>query len=723
MASAMRQHNAMYAAIGKANNPIYDYASSVEILIESLQRLSAVYFESDLNDEALYLLDAAYSLTKFPTAEVWSVALKLLQRSYGHYNSSDFPLKKPASNCLDDNDADLYLEDECDSGPIVLKKFVTPCASQCFSYPTVEASILFNKASTYHKLCKYSDAKSAYNLVRSWVHGMLASPIGPHTEVLMELGMRAENNIGFINYCEGEEEMALSSFQSALLFARSLCTLSTAYDLELADVLSNVCRVSWMSGKINQLLFDNLNEVLRIRSNLLNRDHPNVAATHYNLAMAEYARQCNTSALNHIFKYLHICSARSKAGYDDLDPVPGLIYLMLIQNDEKEDKGSIELARGLNSLQEKRQEFGPKSSEAASTLNYIGTVLFHQKDYQNSLLFFKEELRLEIDLADGAENISTSVTCNNIGRIYQEMGQYHDAIAYYHRSLRSEYGDIGRLSTCSKTAKKIKITARGRANASSSSSNLYSTVWYNLGLIQDKLAAYEEAIFAFEMSLELRRAMLGADHPDIACLLYNIGVLRMERQQLDEASACFSEALRVRRKGSSGQLNDRHVVTTLEKLSMSQKEKGNIIASLEIMHEVQTIQEQSPDYDGPMRKKSIGITLRTIAELHHILGDIEAAMNAAQKSVETLRLTLSDDVQDDAFDRNEHISTIEQVVCSLLMVGSLYHEMCNPLDARAVIGDAAQILAQGNNILYTPSLSALHEVTSMLTAYQSAPQA
>jgi hypothetical protein len=141
------------------------------------------------------------------------------------------------------------------------------------------------------------------------------------------------------------------------------------------------------------------------------------------------------------------------------------------------------------------------------------------------------------------------------------------------------------------------------------------------------------------------------------------------------------------------------------------------------MHEVRTIQEQSPDYDGRMRQKSIGITLRTIAELHHIIGDIEAAMNAAQRSVETLRLALSDSVQDDSFDRNEHTSHIEQLVCSLLMVGSLYHEMCKPLNARAIIGDAAQFLAQANDNLQTPSLSALHEVTSMLSSCQSAPQA
>lgn len=720
MAGAIMEHNAIYL-INTTNTPMAD-TPSVQILIESLQRMSAVYFENGHYNEATCMLDAAYSLIQFPTAEICDGALRLLQRSYSRSITSLSIHQKASSMIFDDNEVDLYLEDECDNGPLALRKFVIPpsSSSSCDNY-LVEASILFNKASIYHRICRYLDAKNTYSLVRSWVQGMLSSPVGPQTEVLLELGMRTENNIGFINYCEGDEEMALSNFESALLFAKSLCALSTNYDLEYADVLSNVCRVSWMLGNISQIFFDNLNEVLRIRSLLLNWDHADVAAAHYNLAMAEYSRQCNTSALRHVLKYLQICSMRSKAGNDDLDPVPGLIYLMMIQNDEKEEKGSVELARGLRSLQEKRQEFGPKSPEVASVLNYIGTILFHQGDYPNSLLFFKEELRLEIELSDEAENISTSVTCNNIGRIFQEMGKYHDAIAYYHRSLRTEYGDISTF--CSKTSKNIKITGRGRAAASPSSSNLYSTVWYNLGLIHDKLASYDEAIFAFEMSLELRRAMLGMDHPDIACLLYNIGVLRMERQQLDEASACFREALRVRRKGTSGQLNDRHVVTTLEKLSLSHKEAGNIKASLEVMHEVYSIQEHSPDYDGHMRLKSTGITLRSIAELHHVIGHLDASMNAAEKSVKILRLAVTGDSVRDAVDRNEQISTVEQLACSLLMVGSLYHEICEPLKARKVFEDATQFLSHINSNLLTPSLSALQEVTNMLSSCQCAPQA
>ena len=96
------------------------------------------------------------------------------------------------------------------------------------------------------------------------------------------------------------------------------------------------------------------------------------------------------------------------------------------------------------------------------------------------------------------------------------------------------------------------------------------------------------------MSLELRKAMLGRDHPDIACLLYNIGVLQMEQQQLGDASTSFRKALRIIcRVGTTGQLNDYHVVKSLEKLASPDKAKGNINGALEAWCEVLHIQEMS----------------------------------------------------------------------------------------------------------------------------------
>src|SRR3569832_1538673 len=102
---------------------------------------------------------------------------------------------------------------------------------------------------------------------------------------------------------------------------------------------------------------------------------------------------------------------------------------------------------------------------------------------------------------------------------------------------------------------------------------------------------------------------------------------------MSEATVSFREALRIRRGGATGQLNDKHVVKTLEKLSSLHKAKGNIKGALEALKEVLHIQEISSDFDYILRMRETGVTLRSMAELHHATGDLQAALRISIQSV------------------------------------------------------------------------------------------
>lgn len=319
------------------------------------------------------------------------------------------------------------------------------------------------------------------------------------------------------------------------------------------------------------------------------------------------------------------------------------------------------------------------------------------------------------------DDISVSVTCNNIGRILQELGKLNEAVHYYQRALKPEYGDISQIRASKFCQARF---SRSGTDCHPSSVNLYSTVWYNLGLIYDKLGSYSDAISAFEMSLELRKAMLGSDHPDIACLLYNIGVLQMEQQQLLEASSSFRDALRIRRGGAAGQLNDKHIVKTLEKLSSLHKAKGNIQGAIDASREVLSIQEASADYDDVSRKRDTGVTLRSIAELHHALGEMDSAVKLSLESVQKLESVHKYNMAAPLVDCMDRVSALEHLVTSLLLVGSLYHEVCEPLRAFDVLQQAASLIHNiGIRTDSLASLSALREVTSMLATTYCAAEA
>jgi tetratricopeptide (TPR) repeat protein len=715
-------------SISAAAPPVFVNTLSSEWQIVSHLAISLIEVSSDLmskgkgnEEQAMSMLDATYRLIHTPSNEARSVALSHLL----HFGS-----QQNTAACVqqDEEAPDMYQEDECDVGPRALQAPVRVAAMNYLSsdLALLEMFVVFNKTLIHHSTGSHEEAKQLYQHIVSTVQNALQLMINVPSKKLLEVGMRAHNNLGQIHYLEGDEEMACVHFEASILFARQLSDLSRSYRLEYANVLSNWCRVNTMRGDISDNLYSGLKEVLRLRASSLQWDHVDVAAAHYNVGVAEYARQRSQKANSHLLQYLQVAHSRNKAQEAPiLDSIPAMIHLLLIQNEDKDDSMSLELVRGLRTLQDKRQDQGPHSSDVASVLNFIGTLLFHKEDYENALLFFREELRLEEDLAQHDETISVSVTCNNIGRILQELGRSHEAIYYYQQALKSEYGDISQGSVV-KGATLCSIAKTGITDNSPATSNLYSTVWYNLGLIHDKLGAYGDAISAFKMSLELRRAMLGRDHPDVACLLYNIGVLQMEQQQLNEATFSFREALRIRRVASTGQLNDHHVVKTLEKLASLHKAKGNIEGALEASRQVLHIQEASSDYDPIARMKEMGVMLRSIAELHHAIGDMDAGITTAMESVCKLQAVVDMHHAKGLLAQCVEKSTdVEQLVSSLLLVGSIHHENADPLKAHSTFQEAVVILQQNTGGYQTApsSLDALLEVTLMLATAQCAPEA
>lgn len=719
---------------------------------------SVILTKGNHDDKAMAIFDAAHSIISSSSDSSLSSLRAIISKNHkmGNRVLSSPSVKAEPSSLPVQLPPDLYEEDECDVGPRILK---TPVAADFYTTQNsifLEAIILFNKGLVYHAKGCLSEAKQLYEVVSFTAQNVLCVTTRVPSTAFMELAMRTHNNLGLINYLERKEGAAAANFETSIHFAKHLAESTKAYRLEYATALSNWCRVIWMRGDISDTLYKVLNEVLRIRGNLLAWDHPDVAAARYNVAVAEYARHDGQKAVPHLLKYLAISTHRSKnRNLDDLDAIPALIVLLLIQNDEKADNVSMELVRGLRTIQDKRQDEGRHSPELASVLNFVGTLLFHQKDFENSLIFFREELRLEEGnshacrsdgFAQFDETTSVSVTCNNIGRILQELGRFLEAIFYYERALKAGCSDVSEVPPVSHKAASLRVAAsstklaaaRGDASESSfASTNLYSTVWYNLGLIHDKLGSYDRAISAFEMSLRLRQEMFGPDHPDISCLLYNIGVLQMDQQQLNDASATFRKALRIRRNGATGQLNDRHIIKTLERLATMHEAKGNVSSALEAFKQVLAILEMSTEFDELSRMKEMGATLRSIADFHQAVNDLSSAVQAATNSVHKLRMAAELEnhqhlrcMNSENISLLESIANMEQLVSSLLLVGSLHHEMCEPLQAETVLREAATIVQHANTaadeIHFTArpsSLYALQEVTFMLATCHCAPQA
>lgn len=698
----------------------------------------------------------------------------------------------PAANPL--NHIDCYHEEECDVGPRTFNATIVPEDVMGLDIDVLQLMIAYNQAIVYHASKNYALASQLYKFVTGTIGTYMSS--GNADATLTHLAMRAHNNLGHIEYTERAEEYAQSEFESAIVYARHHFVISQAaasirpnsllsttslqinpvttppaHQLEIATVLSNWCRTRWMTENVDQTVYDALSDILLIRRDNLKADHPDIATAHFNIGRVEFSRHSKEEALKHFLQYMQIASSSGEDNCDfkakkdkksniELDPIQGLIYILQIQNEGKDDEISADLVWGLRTLQDKRQDLGLIHSDVASVLNYIGTLLFRRRELDYALCFFAQELRVEEQLKsqsgstkiiEADEDVSISVTCNNIGRILQELGRYQEAKYYYQRSLGEEKTFV--TGECCSTEKQKGVCESSSDDADMSgcedsddisdigaaAMNLYSTVWYNLGLIHDKMGAFKEAIRSFRMSLKLRRAMLGHEHSDVSCLYYNIGVLQMEQKLLDEATESFRQALAYRHVAGKGQLNDLHVIKTLQKLSSMHKAKGNVNGALEAYRDILSVLSTSNDFDDRDRSIKMAIVMRDIGDLHQAQGNLQVALKHALGSVDLfrdVRTSSGNDMNAMEIDNasEDGRSYIEEEASCLHLVGSLQHELSSPLEAQKAFSEAARLVHSALSTLNTStntsdstklaaSLIPLLEVSTILSSPSCAPEA
>jgi len=619
------------------------------------------------------------------------------------------------SSCKFTNQSiDMYLEDVQDVGPRMFRKALV--VSDTEDIALLQLVICYNKAIIYHATQEVMTASNFYELILSRVNLKFNTSGLCLPQEWLHLVIRVYNNLGHIHYTQRVECMSTAHFETALQLGRTIIgSENVSYNLDFANILSNWCRSKYMDADVCLDVYTALEEILRIRTALLSWDHVDVASAHFNLGVAEHLRKNNDKATSHLLYYLKITSHHAGHGVESgLDPLAGLIYLLLIKYDDKDDKLSEDLVWGLRSLQDIQGEVGPRHYKVAASLNYIGTLLFHAKELEHALEFLQEELQIEENFESSFPRFGVSVTCNNIGRILQELKRFPQAIQYYRNALARDF-DVDEDDDDDEDATMVSCKS---VNCNPAAVNLYSTVWYNLGLMYDKMGACKKATKAFQMSLQLRRNLLGPDHADIACLVYNIGVLQMEQQMLKDAADSFREALRIRNIVSTHQLNDRHVVATLRRLAFLQKARGNIHGALDSCQEVVQVLKQSREFEGFARAKIMGSTYRDISELYQEIGDLNVALDSALKSVEALRMSSDAKSTTSA----EFLACVEESATSLLLVGSLQHELCEPMRGQACFGEAVKVI-QDNYGKASASLSPLIEVSLLLRSNQCAAKA
>lgn len=243
--------------------------------------------------------------------------------------------------------------------------------------------------------------------------------------------------------------------------------------------------------------------------------------------------------------------------------------------------------RGLSYLSDANIE------EKMSAFHDLGSVYDFLGEYDQALAYYREMLRFAWMLNDRARG---GVAYNKIGRAYRSLGEYDDALEHFELALElfRSFDDT-----------------RGIASTLDDIGKIY---WIR--------GDFEEAEKFYTAGLHLRRS--SADDRSVALSLNHLGSLKLQRGLQKDAMVYFREALDIRRN-----LDDRQgLVDSFNNLGALLHDRGEHDQAL-------TLFEAALETAREIGYRSVeGIILNNLAETQLIAGDYQEArklLNEAMK--------------------------------------------------------------------------------------------
>ena len=304
-------------------------------------------------------------------------------------------------------------------------------------------------------------------------------------------------------------------------------------------------------------------------------------------------------------------------------------------NIKNKAQSKADLEKAIKKYEEALAIFEQAKSEKGSgiALNNIGLVYDNLGQYNKALDYYEKSLGIYKKIDDVRNQ---GITLNNIGAVYDNLGQYNKALEYYKKSLeiRKKIGDISgegttlnniglvynKLGQYSKALeyyeKSLEIKKRiDDVKGEGISLN-------NIGLVYDNLGQYNKALEYYEKSLEKRKKI--GDISGEGTTLGNIGAVYDNLGQYNKALEYYEKSLDIRKK--IGHISGEG--TTLGNIGEVYKNLGQYNKALEYYEKSLDIRKKIGDIAGE------GTTLNNMGQVYNRLGQYSKGLEYYKKSLE-----------------------------------------------------------------------------------------
>lgn len=155
----------------------------------------------------------------------------------------------------------------------------------------------------------------------------------------------------------------------------------------------------------------------------------------------------------------------------------------------------------------------------------------------------------------------------------------------------------------------------------------------------DRLGLFEEAESLAVRSLELRRTLLPASHPDLAASLNLAGWIAHERGRSRDAVSPMQDAIKIRR--ALGAAGERDLSRSLNDLGVVWNALGKYDSAQVVLEEALTLRDR---LFGPAHR-TVGITANNLAAAHWYQSHVAEAARVQGRAVSALRQSVGQDHQ------------------------------------------------------------------------------
>ncbi len=313
--------------------------------------------------------------------------------------------------------------------------------------------------------------------------------------------------------------------------------------------------------------------------------------------------------------------------------------------------------------------FGPDHPDTATTLNDLGLLYDTMGDYAKAEPLYRRSLAIR-EKALGPKHPGTATTLNNLAELYRAMGDYAKAetllkqsLAIKERSLGPDHpgtattlNNLGLLyDTMGDYVKAEPLLKRSlaiREKALGPGHPDYAQSLNNLGLLYRTMGDYVKAEPLLRQSLVIFEKTLGPDHPDTAQSLNNLAGLYRAMGDYVKAEPLYRRSLEIKEKVLGPDHPD--TAQSLNNLGLLYKTTGGYAKAEPLFKRSVAIHEKTFGPDHP----DTATTLNNLGELYRAMGDYAKAEPLYRRSLAIHEKALGPDHPDTATSLN-NLATLD----------------------------------------------------------------